>query len=116
MAMDNCAGVAVVLALSQPFTPAMRTQTEFVLFGAEELGWGRAGTVRQRSPHLTGLKASSTWTLSDPTAAGLKSGRPPISRILPQRRERNRCQGRCLEHPSRAASDQRFVENGFSAI
>ena len=47
MAMDNCAGVAVVLALSQAFTPAMRAQAEFVLFGAEEVGcWGAAGYVR----------------------------------------------------------------------
>ncbi len=57
MAMDNCAGVAVVLALSQAFSPAMLSCTEFVLFGAEEIGcWGASGYVHQRSSSLSGLK------------------------------------------------------------
>lgn len=119
MAMDNCAGAAVVLALSRAFTPAMRARAGFVLFGAEELGcWGSSGYVRQRSAQLKGLKAVLNLDTFGSNRSGLEIGATADLEAL--------CRSVANETgvridvwniPPRAASDhQRFVENGFSAI
>ena len=119
MAMDNCAGVAVVLALSQAFTSAMRHKTEFVVFGAEELGcWGSSGYVREQGRHLKGLKAILNLDTFGSNRSGLEIGvTGDLEDLCRQVVKESGVKVDVWNIPPRAASDhQKFVEKGFSAI
>jgi len=119
MAMDNCAGVATVIALSKAFTLGMRKMTEFVLFGAEELGcWGSTGYVHDRREHFKGINAVLNLDTFGSNKSGVEIG---VTRDLEDNcRKVVRKRGievDCWNIPPRAASDhQKFVENGYSAI
>ena len=119
MAMDNCAGVAVVLALSQAFTTAIRAKAEFVLFGAEEVGcWGAAGYVRQRSASLKGLKADLNLDTFGSNRSGIEVGcTSDLEDLCRNVANQSGVTVDVWNIPPRAASDhQKFVENGFPAI
>jgi hypothetical protein len=119
MAMDNCAGVATVIALSKAFTLDMRKMTEFVLFGAEELGcWGSTGYVHDRREHFKGINAVLNLDTLGSNKSGIEIG---VTKDLEDNcRKVVRKIGievDCWNIPPRAASDhQKFVENGFAAI
>jgi hypothetical protein len=119
MAMDNCAGVAVVLALSQAFTPAMRAQAEFVLFGAEETGcWGAAGYVRTRGASLTGLQADLNLDTFGSNRSGIEIGcTSDLEDICRSVVNQTGVTVDVWNIPPRPASDhQKFVDHGFPAI
>lgn len=119
MAMDNCAGVATVLALSQAFTPAMRAETEFVLFGAEEVGcWGASGYVRQRSNRLKRLKADVNLDTFGSNQSGIEVGCTGDLEDLCRRvANQSGVAVSVWNIPPRPASDhQKFVEKGYPAI
>ena len=119
MAMDNCAGVATVLALSRALPPALREMTEFVLFGAEELGcFGSAGYVQGRHDSLRHLRAVLNLDTFGSNRSRLEIS---VTRDLEEmcRRvvEERQVSVECWNIPPRAASDhQKFVEQGVSAI
>jgi Iap family predicted aminopeptidase len=119
MAMDNCAGVATVIALNKAFTPDMRKMTEFVLFGAEELGcWGSAGYVHDRREHFKGINAVLNLDTFGSNKSGVEIG---VTKDLEENCrkvvEKGGIEVNCWNIPPRAASDHhKFVENGFSAI
>jgi len=119
MAMDNCAGVATVLALSRALPPALREMTEFVLFGAEELGcFGSAGYVQGRRDSLRHLRAVINLDTFGSNRSRLEIS---VTRDLEEmcRRvvEERQVSVECWNIPPRAASDhQKFVEQGVSAI
>ena len=119
MAMDNCAGVATVIALSKAFTLDMRKMTEFVLFGAEELGcWGSTGYVHDRRDYFKGINAVLNLDTFGSNKSGVEIG---VTKDLEERCRRvvrkRGAEVDCWNIPPRAASDhQKFVENGFSAI
>jgi hypothetical protein len=119
MAMDNCAGVATVIALSRAFTLDMRKMTEFVLFGAEELGcWGSTGYVHDQREHFKGINAVLNLDTFGSNKSGVEIG---VTKDLEDNcRKVVRKRGievNSWNIPPRAASDhQKFVENGFSAI
>ena len=119
MAMDNCAGVATVLALSKALPPALREMTEFVLFGAEELGcFGSAGYVQGRRDSLRHLRAVINLDTFGSNRSRLEIS---VTRDLEEmcRRvvEERQVSVECWNIPPRAASDhQKFVEQGVSAI
>jgi Iap family predicted aminopeptidase len=119
MAMDNCAGVAAVLALSQVFTPGMLRGTEFVLFGAEELGcWGASGYVRQRSSSLGGLICDLNLDTFGSNRSGIEVG--CTSDLEALCRSVANLAGVMVDVwsiPPRPASDHhRFVEKGYPAV
>jgi hypothetical protein len=119
MAMDNCAGVATVLALSRALPPALREMTEFVLFAAEELGcFGSAGYVKHRRDLLRHLRAVINLDTFGSNRSRLEIG---VSRDLEDLCRmvvaERRVPVECWNIPPRAASDhQTFVEQGVSAI
>jgi hypothetical protein len=119
MAMDNCAGVATVMALSGAFSADMRKQTEFVLFGAEELGcWGSTGYLLNRRAHLKSIRAVLNLDTFGSNKSGVEIG---VTRDLEDLcRKVVRQKGIDVNYwnvPPRAASDhQKFIENGFAAI
>jgi hypothetical protein len=119
MAMDNCAGVATVIALSKAFTTDMRKKTEFVLFGAEELGcWGSTGYILNRREHFKDISAVLNLDTFGSNKSCVEIG---VTRDLEDScRKVVRERGTKVDYwniPPRAASDhQKFVENGFSAI
>jgi Zn-dependent M28 family amino/carboxypeptidase len=119
MAMDNCAGVATVLALSKALPPALREMTEFVLFGAEELGcFGSAGYVKDRRDSLRHLRAVLNLDTFGSNRSRLEIS---VTRDLEELCRRvvteRRVAVECWNIPPRAASDhQKFVEQGVSAI
>ena len=119
MAMDNCAGVAVVLALSQAFTAAIRAKIEFVLFGAEEVGcWGSSGYVRQRSAGLKGLKADLNLDTFGSNRSGIEVGcTSDLEALCRNVANQSGVAVDVWNIPPRAASDhQKFVENGYPAV
>jgi Peptidase family M28 len=119
MAMDNCAGVAVVLALSQTFTPEMLSGTEFVLFGAEEVGcWGASGYVRQRSSSLSGLKGDLNLDTFGSNRSGIEIGcTRDLEALCRSVANQTGVVVDVWNIPPRSASDhQKFVENGYPAI
>jgi Zn-dependent M28 family amino/carboxypeptidase len=119
MAMDNCAGVAVVLALSQTFTPEMLSGTEFVLFGAEEVGcWGASGYVRQRSSSLSGLKGDLNLDTFGSNRSGIEIGcTSDLEALCRSVANQTGVVVDVWNIPPRSASDhQKFVENGYPAI
>ncbi|HVO85408.1 MAG TPA: M28 family peptidase [Syntrophobacteria bacterium] len=119
MAMDNCAGVATVLALSRALPPALKEMTEFVLFGAEELGcFGSAGYVQGRRDSLRHLRAILNLDTFGSNRSRLEIS---VTRDLEEtcRRvvEERQVPVECWNIPPRGASDhQKFVEQGVSAI
>lgn len=119
MAMDNCAGVATVLALSKALPPALREVTEFVLFGGEELGcFGSAGYVQDRRNSLRHLRAVLNLDTFGSNRSRLEIS---VTRDLEEmcRRvvEERQIPVECWNVPPRAASDHRkFVEQGVSAV
>jgi len=119
MAMDNCAGVATVLALSKALPPALREMTEFVLFGAEELGcFGSAGYVQGRRDSLRHLRAVLNLDTFGSNRSRLEiSVTRDLEELCRRVVEERRVRVECWNIPPRAASDhQKFVEQGVSAI
>jgi Zn-dependent M28 family amino/carboxypeptidase len=117
MAMDNCAGIATVLALSKALPPTLREMTEFVLFGAEELGcFGSAGYVQDRRYSLRHLRAVLNLDTFGSNRSKLEIS---VTRDLEGlcRRVVREVPVECWNIPPRAASDhQKFVEQGLSAL
>jgi len=119
MAMDNCAGVATVLALSRALPPALREMTEFVLFGAEELGcFGSAGYVQGRRDSLRHLRAVINLDTFGSNRSRLEiSVTLDLEQMCRRVVEERQVPVECWNIPPRAASDhQKFVEQGVSAI
>ena len=119
MAMDNCAGIAAVVALSRAFTPAMRKKTEFVVFGAEELGcWGSGGYVLSRCGSIRDIMAILNLDTFGSNRSGVEIGvTKNLEKICRKAVEERGFQVDCWNIPPRAASDhQKFIEQGFSAI
>jgi Zn-dependent M28 family amino/carboxypeptidase len=119
MAMDNCAGVATVLALSRALPPALREMTEFVLFGAEELGcFGSAGYVQGRHDSLRHLRAVLNLDTFGSNRSRLEiSVTGDLEEMCRSVVAQRQVPVECWNIPPRAASDhQKFVEQGVSAI
>ena len=119
MAMDNCAGVAAVLALSTALPPAVKEVTELVLFGAEELGcFGSSGYVRERRGSLEHVRAVLNLDTFGSNRSKLEIGvTPDLEQFSRRIVEERQVAVDCWNIPPRPASDhQRFVEEGVSAI
>jgi hypothetical protein len=119
MAMDNCAGVAAILALSQVFTPVMLSGTEFVLFGAEEVGcWGASGYVRQHNSSLSNLKCDLNLDTFGSNRSGIEVGcTSDLEALCRSVANQTGIAVDVWNIPPRSASDhQRFVEKDYPAI
>jgi Zn-dependent M28 family amino/carboxypeptidase len=119
MAMDNCAGVATVLALSKALPPTLREMTEFVLFGAEELGcFGSAGYLQDRRDSLRHLRAVLNLDTFGSNRSKLEiSVTRDLEGLCRRVVEERKVPVECWNIPPRAASDhQKFVEQGVSAV
>ena len=119
MAMDNCSGVATVLALSNALPPALREVTEFVLFGGEELGcFGSAGYVQDRRNSLRHLRAVLNLDTFGSNRSRLEiSVTRDLEELCRTVVAERRVPVECWNIPPRPASDhQKFVEQGVSTI
>jgi Zn-dependent M28 family amino/carboxypeptidase len=119
MAMDNCAGVATVLALSKALPPNLREMTEFVLFGAEELGcFGSAAYVQGRRDSLRRLRAVLNLDTFGSNRSELEiSVTRDLEELCRRMVAERHVPVECWNIPPRAASDhQKFVEQGISAV
>ncbi|HYA02435.1 MAG TPA: M28 family peptidase [Syntrophobacteria bacterium] len=119
MAMDNCAGVAAVLALSGVLPSSLRNVTEFVVFGGEELGcWGSSGYVQDRRESLGHLRAIVNLDTFGSNRSKLEIGATRDLEEMCRRVVKEReVAVECWNIPPRPASDhQRFIEQGVSAV
>lgn len=119
MAMDNCAGVAAVIALSRALKPDMKKRIEFVLFGAEELGcWGSTGYVNDRREQLRSIKGVLNLDTFGSNRSGIEIGATKdLENSCRKIVEKTGVKVDCWNIPPRAASDhQKFVESGCSAV
>jgi hypothetical protein len=119
MAMDNCAGVAAVIALSRALKPDMKRRTEFVLFGAEELGcWGSSGYVNDRREQLRRIKGVLNLDTFGSNRSGIEIGATKdLENSCRKIVRKTGVKVDCWNIPPRAASDhQKFVEDGCPAV
>jgi hypothetical protein len=119
MAMDNCAGVAAVLNLSKVLPSLVKEVTEFVLFGAEELGcFGSSGYVRERRDSLKHLRAILNLDTFGSNRSGIEIGTTrDLEEICRRVVDERKIPVECWNIPPRPASDhQKFVEEGVPAI